>query len=164
MDNLETTQNITTVGTEVKAEPGVYVNEVIPDISLPDHVLNVLREQLRPFSCEIFVPGQEGYDEKIERFSDMAVKRAGAVILVTSAEEVSIVVKIARVKHIQFVVSAGRHSTGGASSVEGGIIIDLRKMRKVTVDPEAKTITAEGGCTWEDVDVEAAKYGLATVG
>ena len=37
-------------------------------------------------------------------------------------------------------------------------------MRKTTVDPEAKTITVEGGAIWEDVDVEAAKYGLATVG
>jgi FAD/FMN-containing dehydrogenase len=37
-------------------------------------------------------------------------------------------------------------------------------MRKVTVNPEAKTVTAEGGCIWENVDVEAAKHGLATVG
>jgi len=37
-------------------------------------------------------------------------------------------------------------------------------MRKVTVDPQAKTIAVEGGAIWEDVDVEAAKYGLATVG
>ena len=43
-------------------------------------------------------------------------------------------------------------------------MIDLSKMRKVTVDPQAKTVTAEGGAIWEDVDVEAAKYGLATVG
>lgn len=37
-------------------------------------------------------------------------------------------------------------------------------MRKVTVDPETKMIKAEGGTIWEDVDIEAAKYGLATVG
>lgn len=37
-------------------------------------------------------------------------------------------------------------------------------MRKVTVDTATKTIKAEGGTIWEDVDVEAAKYGLATVG
>jgi FAD/FMN-containing dehydrogenase len=37
-------------------------------------------------------------------------------------------------------------------------------MRKVTVDADAKTIKAEGGTIWEDVDVEAAKFGLATVG
>jgi FAD/FMN-containing dehydrogenase len=43
-------------------------------------------------------------------------------------------------------------------------VIDLSLMRKVTVDAEARTVTAEGGTIWEDVDVEAAKYGLATVG
>lgn len=37
-------------------------------------------------------------------------------------------------------------------------------MRTVIVDPGAKTITAEGGCTWEDVDNAAAVHGLATVG
>jgi FAD/FMN-containing dehydrogenase len=37
-------------------------------------------------------------------------------------------------------------------------------MRKVTVDEEKKEIRVEGGAIWEDVDVEAAKYGLATVG
>lgn len=37
-------------------------------------------------------------------------------------------------------------------------------MRGVTIDPEAQTITAEGGTIWEDVDSAAAKHGLATVG
>jgi FAD/FMN-containing dehydrogenase len=37
-------------------------------------------------------------------------------------------------------------------------------MRKVEIDVEGKTIRAEGGCRWVDVDVEAAKYGLVTVG
>lgn len=37
-------------------------------------------------------------------------------------------------------------------------------MRSVIIDEEALTITAGGGCLWEDVDREAGKYGLATVG
>jgi hypothetical protein len=37
-------------------------------------------------------------------------------------------------------------------------------MRHVSVDPEAKTITAQGGCLWADVDSAAEKYGLAAVG
>lgn len=37
-------------------------------------------------------------------------------------------------------------------------------MRGVTVDEKAKTVTAEGGALWSDVDNEAAKYGLAAVG
>jgi FAD/FMN-containing dehydrogenase len=69
-----------------------------------------------------------------------------------------------RKHNIPFTVRGGGHSTSGAASIEDGIVIDLSKMRKVTVNPEAKTVTAEGGAIWEDVDVEAAKYGLATVG
>lgn len=37
-------------------------------------------------------------------------------------------------------------------------------MRSVTVDPIAKSITAQGGALWSDVDTEAEKFGLAAVG
>lgn len=40
----------------------------------------------------------------------------------------------------------------------------MRKMNSVVVDEEKKLLTVGGGCTWADVDEEAAKYGLATVG
>lgn len=43
-------------------------------------------------------------------------------------------------------------------------MIDLSLMRDVTVDKEAKTITAQGGCTWEDVDKAGYEHGLVTVG
>lgn len=37
-------------------------------------------------------------------------------------------------------------------------------MRNVTVDVEKKTITAQGGALWVDVDTAAGEHGLATVG
>lgn len=37
-------------------------------------------------------------------------------------------------------------------------------MRGVTVDKEAKTITAQGGCIWEDVDKAGYEHGLVAVG
>jgi hypothetical protein len=37
-------------------------------------------------------------------------------------------------------------------------------MRKVTVDTKTNRIIAQGGALWADVDGEAAKYDLATVG
>jgi hypothetical protein len=45
-----------------------------------------------------------------------------------------------------------------------GVCIDLSKMRGVIVDTDARTITAEGGALWSDVNIEAEKHGLATVG
>jgi FAD/FMN-containing dehydrogenase len=84
--------------------------------------------------------------------------------LVASKDDVSATLKVIREHKIAFTVRGGGHSTSGAASIEDGLVIDLSKMRKVTVDSEAKTIKAEGGALWEDVDVEAAKYELATVG
>mgnify|MGYP000872353339 CR=1 FL=1 len=143
---------------------------------------NDLKEQLRSTGAEVLTPGSAGYAESIKRWSDTAEKQAvgsqifnlrhifltltfqGAVVQVISAEEVSTVIKFAEANKIPFVVHGGGHSTSGASATEGGIVISLAKMRRVFVDPSAKTITVEGGAVWEDVDVAAAKHGLATVG
>jgi FAD/FMN-containing dehydrogenase len=94
----------------------------------------------------------------------LLIIRQAAVVLVSSAEDVSAAMKIIKEHSVPFTVRGGGHSTSGAASIEDGLVIDLSQMRKVTVDPQTKTIKAEGGTLWEDVDVEAAKYGLATVG
>ncbi|KAM0428136.1 hypothetical protein ACHAPT_007036 [Fusarium lateritium] len=60
-------------------------------------------------------------------------------------------------------VCGGGHSSSGASSSEG-MVIDLRKMRKVKVDTAAMTVEFEGGCLWKDVDTALEQHGLATVG
>jgi FAD/FMN-containing dehydrogenase len=61
-------------------------------------------------------------------------------------------------------VCGGGHSTSGSSSTDGGVCIDLSKMRTVEVDPEQETVTAQGGAIWADVDLAAGEHGLATVG
>ncbi len=61
-------------------------------------------------------------------------------------------------------VSCGGHATSGSSSSDGGIVIDLGKMKKSVVDEEKKTLSIGGGALWEDADVALGKYGLATVG
>jgi FAD/FMN-containing dehydrogenase len=87
-----------------------------------------------------------------------------AVVLPNNTDDVSTIVKLLRQHNIDFVVSGGRHSTSGASSIEDGVVIDLRKMNNVTVNEDTKTLAVQGGCLWKDVDETAAKYGLATVG
>lgn len=61
-------------------------------------------------------------------------------------------------------VKGGGHSTAGTSSSDGGLVIDLSRMRHVSVDISSKTITAQGGATWKEVDEAGAAHGLATVG
>lgn len=124
-----------------------------------------LKQLLKDTNAEVLLPGDgPAYEKSIERWSEHCIKRAAAVVLVTSPNDIFAALAQIRQHGIPFTVRGGGHSTSGAASIEDGIVIDLSKMRKVTVDPQAKTVTAEGGAIWEDVDVEAAKYGLATVG
>ncbi|KAF9699012.1 hypothetical protein EKO04_002764 [Ascochyta lentis] len=124
-----------------------------------------LKELLKDTTAEVFTPddGQK-YEDIIQRWSESCVRRASAVVAVKSTSDVSATLEQIRKHQLPFTVRGGGHSTSGAASIENGLVIDLSKMRNVTVDSEARTITAEGGTIWEDVDLAAAKHGLATVG
>ncbi|KAJ5930911.1 FAD binding oxidoreductase [Penicillium verhagenii] len=123
-----------------------------------------LRKHLEGTHAVVLTPGSGGYLESIRRWSDTCEKKAAAVILPTTTEEVSLSVKFASTHRIPMVVHNGGHSTSGSSATEGGIVISLVRMRHVVIDPTRKTITAQGGTIWEDVDKAAAAYELATVG
>ncbi|KAF2467249.1 FAD-binding domain-containing protein [Lindgomyces ingoldianus] len=129
----------------------------------PD-VYAILKNELKGSEAEVLTPGSAGYAESIKRWSEHCEKKAQAVVKVTSSSDISKTLNFAQTNEIPFVVRGGGHSTSGSSSIDDGLVIDLSKMRKVAVDPKAKTIRAEGGTIWEDVDMEAAKFGLATVG
>jgi len=47
---------------------------------------------------------------------------------------------------------------------DGGLMIDLSLMKKVTVDPQARVATAEGGVTWGEFDAATQEHGLAVTG
>ena len=104
---------------------------------------------------------QLGYHRSIGQ-ADTALQ--AIVVYVGSAEDIAETVLLTRKFSIPFVVSGGKHSSGGASSTTGGLVIDLAKMRRVTIDASTKTASVQGGCIWKDVDEAAAEYGLAMVG
>jgi len=87
----------------------------------------------------------------------------GLVVYAASAEDISTTILFCRAHSIEIAVCGGKHSTSGASS-STGLVIDLAKMREVAVDSTAKTVTAQGGAVWKDVDEAVAEYGLAVVG
>jgi len=122
------------------------------------------------FTGDLVIPSDPDYAASLRRFAKNAQKNAGLVAFVKSAEDVSRVVKFAKTQSahgstIPVVVRGGGHSTSGASSTEGGIVIDLsRYLKTVKVDAEKKLGYVGGGATWADVDHEAIKHGLATTG
>ncbi len=80
------------------------------------------------------------------------------------AEDIVAAMNLVRTAGCRFAVRGGGHSVAGFSSCDGGVVIDLSRMRGVTVDAGARTATVEPGATWADFDTATAEHGLASTG
>ncbi|KAF1847770.1 Glucooligosaccharide oxidase [Cucurbitaria berberidis CBS 394.84] len=125
-----------------------------------------LRQLLKDTDAQLVTPDeQEPYNTSIRRWSRAAEKPAGACLIPKSNEAISITVKYATQHNLDIAVKGGGHSTAGASSTDGGLLIDLNThMRTTEVDVEKKTIRVGGGAVWGEVDAALAPHGLAAVG
>jgi FAD/FMN-containing dehydrogenase len=117
------------------------------------------------FNGDWITPDHPSYSEAIARWAANAQRRAKAVAFVKTAQDVATVLKYAKQSKFSIAIRGGGHSTGGASSIEDGIVVDLsRYLSSVKVDPIEKLAYVGGGAIWETVDKEAIQHGLATVG
>jgi FAD/FMN-containing dehydrogenase len=83
-----------------------------------------------------------------------------AIALVTSDKEVVHVLKFAVKHQLKVCVSAGKHSH--YSSISDSLVIDLRKMSKITINETNKTAIVQAGAKLGDFDMACAPYNLAT--
>ena len=71
-------------------------------------------------------------------------------------------VRFARDHDLPLAVRGGGHNGAGLGTVDDGVVIDLSPLKRVEVDPEARTVRVGGGCTWGEVDPATNEHGLAT--
>jgi FAD/FMN-containing dehydrogenase len=116
------------------------------------------------FTGDWVTPDHPNYSKALARWAANSERRAAAVAFVKNAQDVAIVLNHAKQHKSLIAVRGGGHSASGASSIEGGIVIDLsRYIADVTVDPAEKLAYVGGGAIWETVDKTAIKHGLAAV-
>jgi hypothetical protein len=73
-------------------------------------------------------------------------------------------VKFAGQHQCPVTVQGGGQHGGGLRTGDDALVIDLSRMQGIRVDPVARTVWVEGGCTWGDVDHATHAFGLATPG
>jgi FAD/FMN-containing dehydrogenase len=116
------------------------------------------------FSGQLFLPGDAGYDGAREIFNVMHDKRPAVVVRCASTEDVVAAVAFARGNGLLVAVRSGGHSVAGNSTCDDGIVIDLRGLNKVAVDPGAKIARAGGGVSWGEFDAATQEHALHTPG
>ena len=116
------------------------------------------------FSGQVLESGQPGYDESRLLFNPMIDRRPAVVARCASTADVVAAVNTARDSGLVVAVRCGGHSFPGLSTCDGGMQIDLRGLKSITVDPDARTARAGGGVRWGEFDAATQEHGLHTPG
>jgi len=116
------------------------------------------------FRGNLLMEGDKDYDEVRVIWNGMHDKKPALIARCTGVADVMAAVNFARDNHLMLAVRGGGHNVGGSASCDGGIMIDLSMMKGVRVDPNTRTVHAQGGATWGDVDRETQVFGLAAPG
>src|SRR5580704_8150825 len=91
----------------------------------------------------------------------MAARTPGAIARCADVADVRLVVRHARDAGILTAIRCGGHSLAGFGSCDGGMVIELSRMRQVSVDAENRRARFAGGCLLGSVDAATQEVGLA---
>ena len=113
---------------------------------------------------ELLRPSDSGYDVARRLWNAMIDKRPSVIARCRSTTDVAAAVAEANDDHLEIAIRGGGHSVSGLSSTEGGMMIDLRPMNGVVVDPDRRRARVQGGALLGEFDRATHDYGLATTG
>jgi len=106
----------------------------------------------------------ERYDDARAVFNAMFDRRPMAIARATCDGDVVAAVLFAQSARIPLAIRAGGHSVAGYSTIDDGLLLDLRPMRRLEVDPDARIVRVGPGVTWGELDAATQQHGLATTG
>lgn len=109
-------------------------------------------------------PTDTEYDERRALFNAMIDKRPRVIAACADAGDVRAALDRAGHERLAVAVRSGGHAVAGQSTNDDGLVIDVRPMKGVQIDPAARRARVGAGCTWGDFDAAAQRHGLATTG
>jgi hypothetical protein len=112
------------------------------------------------FKGDLLRPKDDGYEAARTIWNGMVALRPGLIARCVDANDVQNAIRAASETGILTAVRCGGHSLAGFSTCDGGLVIDLSKMRQVAVNSEARRAKFAGGCLLGSIDAATQKAGL----
>ena len=114
----------------------------------------------RRFKGDLLLPGRNGYEEARAIWNGMVARAPGLIARCADINDVQNAVRAGSEAGILTAVRCGGHSLAGFSTCDGGLVIDLSRMRQVTVDAGTRRARIAGGCLLGSIDTATQKAGL----
>jgi FAD/FMN-containing dehydrogenase len=116
------------------------------------------------FSGIVLEPADAGYDEARRVHNGLIDRRPALIAGCRNTADVADAVRFARASGLDISVRGGGHNVAGRAVADGALLVDLSEMKGMYVDPDARTVRAQGGVLWNEFNRETALHGLATTG
>src|SRR5918911_1687872 len=129
--------------------------------SLPEQTIHDFKAGLRG---QLLQPGDPGYDVARKVFNVMIDRRPALIARCAGASDVIAAIPFARQHELLVAVRGGGHHVAGNSVCDGGLVIDLSRMKGLRIDPVRRTARAEAGLTWGELNHDLQTFGLGATG
>src|SRR5215211_564907 len=94
----------------------------------------------------------------------MIDKKPALIVRCGGIADVINAINFAHTNELLVAVRGGGHSVPGHAVCDGGIALDLSRMKGVRIDPARRTVRAEAGLTWGELNHDLQAFGLGATG
>jgi hypothetical protein len=109
---------------------------------------------------DVILPGDEQYDSA-RRTQILNYDRYPALIVrAADASDVIRAVEFAQARDLPLAVRSGGLSVPGYSTVDGGLVVDLSRLKAISVNPQRRTVWAQPGVTSAELFEATQPHGL----
>ena len=127
-------------------------------------VAEVVVDLTSTFTGQLLMPPDAGYEDARKVHNGLVDKRPALIARCHGVADVVDAVRLGRKLQLEVAVRGGGHNVAGRATVDGGLMIDLAPMKGIHLDTKARTVRAQGGVTWAELNRETQLQGLAVTG
>ncbi len=124
----------------------------------------IIRKFRNSLHGELIIPGDKGYDADRRVWNGMIDRYPAMIAYCGDVDDVIMSVNFAQTHGLLTAVRCGGHNIAGNAVCDGGIVIDLSRMKRIEVNTETRIARTQAGLTWGEFDRETQTFGLATTG
>ena len=115
-------------------------------------------------SGRVLLPADDDYHASRLVFNGLVDRAPAVIVRCRSGADVAAGVRFARAAGLDISVRGGGHNVAGRAVADDAVMIDLAEMKGTEVDVDARTVRAEGGLNWAELNDATAEHGLAVTG
>src|SRR5262245_35747182 len=105
---------------------------------------------LPSFNGQLLQRDDAGYDDSRRVHNGLINKYPTIIARCAGVADIVDALGLARMLHLDVAVRGGGHNVAGRSTIDGGLLVDLSRMKGIHVDADARTARAQGGVLWNE--------------